>query len=177
MSTANHLVQFFRADDRRISAMGRFVCEGLQAGDTCVVVMTADHRHGIEAQLIAAGLNPNALAAEYRYILLDAEELLATFFNSLTGIDYQRFHRDFGLLIRQAAARGQPVRICGEMVCLLVERDWPAVAIELEELWNELSRQYNFQLFCGYTHSAFTENPRYRKLLHSVHSHVLQEDC
>jgi hypothetical protein len=175
--TAHHLVQFFGADDRLVATVSRYLCEGLRAGDTCVVVVTEDHRDGIEAHLIAAGLDPGALSAEYRYILLDADDMLATFFDPATGLDTQRFHRDFGLLIRQASARGQPVRIFGEMVDLLVEQDQPTVAIQLEELWNELSRQHNFSLFCAYAVSAFTEDPRYRKLLHGAHSHVLPVDA
>lgn len=175
--TAHHLVQFFSADDRLVATVARHLCDGLRAGDTCVVVVTEDHRDAIEAKLIAAGQDPAALSAEYRYILLDADEMLAKFFNPATGLDAPRFHRDFGLLIRQAAARGHPVRIFAEMVGLLVEQDQPTVAIQLEELWNELSRQHHFSLFCVYAVSAFTEDPRYRKLLHGAHSHVLPMDA
>lgn len=171
--TARHLVQFFYTDDRRLAAVERYIRDGLAAGDTCVVIVTTAHRKDIESQLRAAGIDPAAVSADYRYIPLDAEEMLATFFSPRTGIDMPRFHRTFGLLISQAAARGQPVRIFGEMVDLLVDQGRPAVAIELEELWNELTRQHNFTLFCTYQVSAFTENPRYQKLLYGAHSHVV----
>jgi hypothetical protein len=61
------------------------------------------------------------------------------------------------------------------MVSLLADQGRSAAAIQLEELWNELSRQHHFSLFCSYKVSPFTENPRYRKLLHSIHSHVVCE--
>jgi hypothetical protein len=173
MSETAHVVQFVHASDGLVAAAARFIGEGLAAGDTCMVIATADHRDGIESQLRAAGLNPSALSAEYRYIPLDATQMLGAFFNTITGIDQQRFHRHFGQLISQAAARGQPVRIFGEMVGVLVEQGRAAAAIELEELWNELSRQYSFTMFCAYCVSSFTENPRYRQLLHGTHSHVL----
>lgn len=171
-----HLLQFVSADDQLVDAVARYTAEGLAAGDTCVVIATADHRDSIESHLLAAGLNPRALSAEYRYVPVDAAEMLATFFSSRTGIDPQRFHHHLGLLVRQAAARGQPVRIFGEMVAVLVDDCEPATVMQLEELWNELSRQYHFTLFCVYCVSAFTENPYYRQLLYGAHSHVLREE-
>lgn len=176
MIDTTHLVQFFRDEDRLITAVGRYLCEGLAAGHTCVVVATAAHHARFDAQMFEAGLNPGALTAEYRYIPLNAEQMLTTFFSERGGLDHDRFHHQFGLLMSQAAARGQPIRIFGEMVTLLAERGRPEVGIELEELWNELSRQHLFSLFCAYHASEFTENPRYRKLLHSVHSHVVREE-
>jgi hypothetical protein len=173
MNHAAHIVQFFRDDDEFIRAVGRYLREGLAAGDTCVAAATAAHHRQLDAYLFDAGLNPGALAAEYRYIPIKAEEMLPMFFDASTGIDVERFHSHCGLLLRQAAARGQPVRLFGEMVSLLVDQGQPAATIQLEELWNELSRQHNFTMFCSYRISPFTENPRHRKLLHGVHSHVV----
>lgn len=170
-----HLVQFFSADDRLVTVVSDHMREGFAAGDTCVAVLTADHRRAIEASLRNAGLNPEALSAEYRYVPLDAETMLASLYDPRTGFDREQFHNDCGLLIRQVSARGQPVRFYGEMVDLLVEQGRPAAAIELEELWNELSRHHNFYMFCTYRVSSFTENPRYRRLLHGLHTHVVPE--
>lgn len=175
MTNSAHIVQFFRNDDEYLRAAGYFMREGLVAGETCVAVATDDHLRQLEEYLSAAGLSASALSAEYRYIPLQADQLLPTFFDARTGIDADRFHRQFNQLISQAAARGQPVRFFGEIVSLLAEQGRPMAAIELEELWNELSRQHNFTLFCSYKVSPFTENPRYRKLLHSIHSHVVRE--
>ena len=175
MTHSAHIVQFFASDEEYVRAAGRFLGEGLAAGDTCVAVATADHHRLLDAYLFDAGLNAGALSAEYRYIPLQAEHTLQTFFDARNGIDKERFHRQFNQLISQAGARGQPVRIFGEMVSLLVERGRPAAAIQLEELWNELSRHHNFTLFCSYKVSPFTQNPRYRKLLHGIHSHVVSE--
>jgi hypothetical protein len=175
MSNASHIVQFFRSDDEYVRAAGYFLREGLQAGETCVAVATAEHRQQLERYLRDAGLDADSLAAEYRYVPLAAEQMLPAFFDARDGIDQQRFHRQMNQLISQASSRGQPVRIFGEMVSLLVEQGQPAAAIELEELWNELSRYHHFTLFCSYKVSPFTENPRYRKLLHSLHNHVVCE--
>jgi hypothetical protein len=175
MSKSAHIVQFFGNDEEYVRAAGHYLHEGLAAGDTCVAVATAEHHRKLDAYLAGVGLDAAVLSAEYRYIPLQAEATLQTFFDARTGIDHQRFHRQFNQLMSQAAARGQPVRIFGEMVALLADQGHPAEAIRLEELWNELSRQHNFTLFCSYKVSPFTQNPRYRKLLHGIHSHVVCE--
>lgn len=177
MSNSAHVVHFFRSDEQYVRAAGSYLVEGLAAGDTCMAVATAAHHRQLESYLLNVGLSAGALSAEYRYIPLPAEQMLPTFFDAHSGIDQERFHRQFNLLMSQAAARGQPVRVLGEMVSLLAEQDRPEAAIELEELWNELSRYHNVSLFCAYRTSAFTEDPRYRKILHGIHSHVICEDA
>lgn len=177
MNCSTHLVHVFSNDEPLVSAVARFVCEGLRAGETCVACITAEHRARLDELLRATGLNPTALEAEYRYIPLDAARTLATFYEPRTGINRMRFHRNIDQLLRQASSRGQPVRVFGEMVILLVAQNRPEIAIELEELWNELSRQHNFQLFCTYPSSEFTRDPRYRQLLRAVHSHAIFEDA
>lgn len=177
MNCSSHLVHVFRNDQPLISAVARFISEGLRAGDTCVVCATSEHREQLDDLLGAEGLNPAELAAEYRYIPLDAERTLASFYEPRTGINRTRFHRNVDQLLRQVSARGQPVRIFGEMVVLLLERNRPETAIQLEELWNEASRQHNFCLLCTYPPSDFTRNPRYRQLLRAVHSHAVFEDA
>lgn len=175
MSNSEHIVQFFRDDDEYVRAAGYFLREGLLAGETCVAVATAEHLQQLQGHLRDSGLDADSLAAEYRYVPLSAEQMLPTFFDAPGGINQERFHRQMNLLLSQTSSRGQPVRIFGEMVSLLVEQGEPTAAIELEELWNELSRQHHFTLFCSYKVSPFTENPRYRKLLHSLHNHVVCE--
>lgn len=177
MNHSAHIVQFISSDEEYVKAAGRYLREGFAAGDTCVAVATAEHHRQLEAHLLDAGLNASALSAEYRYIPLQAEPMLQTFFDARGGIDQERFHRQFNLLMSQAAARGQPVRIFGEMVSLLAEQGHAIAAIQLEELWNELSRQHNFTLFCSYKESPFTQNPRYRKVLRGIHSHVVSDDA
>src|SRR5688572_18132759 len=157
MSHTAHIVQFFDSDEEYVRAAGRYLREGFAAGETCIAVATAEHHRQLDAHLSEAGMNAGALSAEYRYIPLQAEHTLRTFFDARSGIDRQRFHSQFNQLMSQAAARGQPVRVFGEMVSLLAERGHSAAAIELEELWNELSRHHNFTLFCSYKVSPFTQ--------------------
>jgi hypothetical protein len=172
MNHAAHFVQFFEADDRLVRGVSRFLGEGLESSCTCVAVATPEHRAAIADALAARGLDPAALEADYRYIALDASETLAKI--SVDGApDGQRFHEVMGLLIRQVAARGQPVRIFGEMVALLAKAGRLDAVIRLEELWNELSRHHSFTLFCTYPLTAFAGDLRSQTLVCAIHGHVV----
>ena len=171
--TAGHLVTFYDADEHLVARAGEFLREGLDAGCTCVAVTTPEHRLGIDGRLATLGLNPAALESRYQYIPLDARTMLATFM--IDGqLDRQRFHETIGLLMRQAAARGQPVRIFGEMVAVLAAENSFEASLELEELWNELSRQQTFLLLCGYPNTAFDSDAKGTDRRHvcAVHSRV-----
>ena len=144
---------------------------GPGSGAGSIVVATGQHRVGIDAVLAGRGLSPARLDSEYRYIRLDARELLASLLNE-RGIDRRRFHASVGLLLRQVSARGQPVRIFGEMVAILAAEHSIQWAVELEELWNELSRQHAFTLLCGYPNALFGGDVATadRRLICAIHS-------
>jgi MEDS: MEthanogen/methylotroph, DcmR Sensory domain len=168
-----HVVQFFETEDHLIAEAGRFVEEGIESGCTCVVIASPARSEGIDAQLRASGLNPAALGSDYRYIALDARSILATFMSEGRP-DQQRFHQNMGLLVRQASAGGKAVRVFGDLAALLAqEGQWDAV-IQVEELWNELSRQHSFTLFCACPLAAFSDGSCDKALVCALHSHVIQ---
>jgi hypothetical protein len=167
---AGHLVQFFDADDELVRAVASFLAAGFDAGHTCVCVATAEHRKKIAGVLSGTGFNTELLAASYRYIPLDAEATLESFVGDHRP-DRERFHRIVGLLVAQAASRGAPVRIYGEMVTLLAQRGLDQAVLDLEELWNELSRAQDFMLFCGYPRAAVRKQLLDR--ISAVHSDVV----
>ena len=172
MNHAAHFVQFFEADDRLVNGVSRFLGEGLESGSTCVALATPEHRAAIAEQLRARGLDPAALEADYRYIPLDATHMLGKVMRD-GHPDQQRFHDVIGLLVRQAAARGQPVRIFGEMVAILAKEGRRDALIRIEELWNELSRHHSFTLFCAYPLAAFAGDLRSQTLVCAIHGHVV----
>lgn len=174
MRNSGHYAQFFDGDDDFVHAASRFLHRGIEAGCTCIVAVTAAHHEQIDARLRALGLDPAALASGYRYITLDAASTLATLMSD-GKLDQQRFHRDMGQLMRQAASRGQPIYVFGEMVSLLMKQGLAAIAIQLEELWNELSRHYSFTMFCAYARDTLTGelNDKIFKQICAVHSHMI----
>ena len=89
---------------------------------------------------------------------LDAAETLARFMPD-GRIDPDAFHYVVGGLVREASQSGRAkrsrsatgrIRAYGEMVDLLWDAGDVLGAIELEKLWNELAREYDFSLWCAY---------------------------
>jgi hypothetical protein len=90
--------------------------------------------------------------------------------------DRPKFHHVLDTLMRQAQSRGQPVRAHGEMVNLLVADGMTDAAMELEELWNEFSREHHFTLLCGYSISTLEstgDSHRVSERIRALHSDVV----
>lgn len=177
MRDSVHYVQFFNDDLAFVQAISMFLRDGLEAGSICMAVLTLAHRQQVDACLRGLGLDPVALAAEYRYIALDAPTVLAGFLNDGV-LDRHRFHHDMGRLMRQVGSGGRHVCAAGEMASLLAQQAGVALAIQLEELWNELSRHFSFSLFCGYDAAALSDaiDSKTYKQICAVHSHALHAD-
>jgi hypothetical protein len=169
-----HSVQFFDTDEQLVDGVTGFVRRALETDCTCILVATSAHREAIDSRLEARGLSPAAYAAAYRYISLDAEQTMGGFMEE-SGPDPQRFHQSFGLLLRQASARGQPVHVVGEMASMLIARGRMRDALRLEELGNELGRYHTFTLLCVYQSTPFENDERRRAQVCALHTHVISE--
>jgi hypothetical protein len=173
--SAGHLVGFFSSDAERARIAADFVREGIASDETCLVVATPEHRDQLRAELLRRGVDAAALTARYQYIELDARTLLSQFMEG-SRCDRPKFHHLLDTLMRQAKSRGQPVRAHGEMVNLLVADGMADAAMELEELWNEFSREHRFTLLCGYSIStleATGDGHRVSERIRALHSDVV----
>jgi hypothetical protein len=153
VTVADHFAQFFEADAQLVHAVGDFVARGMHSGEVCVAILTRAHHHSIAESLRTRGIDARALEASYRYVVVDAEAMLAELVNG-GRLNVQRFHERADTLLRQAGSCGQPVRVVGELVNLLAQRGMAEAVIELEEFWNELGRFHNFVLFCAYANDS-----------------------
>jgi MEDS: MEthanogen/methylotroph, DcmR Sensory domain len=136
---ARHTAELYVHDDELVASVSSFLKEGLAIGVPGVVVATPDHRRAIR----------DAVGSEL--LEADAEETLAQLLvNGKPGA--VAFERVIGALLDRANG---PVRVYGEMVSLLCERDEVAAAMVLEELWNDLLRTRPVTLHCGYRLDVF----------------------
>ena len=135
---------------------GKFVADGLAAGDAAVVIATEALRGSLDRRLSAAGLDLAALRARGCYVALDAAETLESFMVGARP-ERARFTDVVGSAIAKACASASTgrTRAFGEMVALLCEQGSPGAAIELEKLWNDLGRTREFSLLCGYSMDLF----------------------
>ena len=144
-----HGLVFYGGDGELAASVGGCLAEGLQDGDTALVVATAAHRRAFASELEAAGVDVSAAQATGRLVMLDADTMLYRFMRE-GRLDHGRFDTMAGDLLTRLSVAGQPVRIYAEMVALLWDAGQVALAIELEELWNALAARLPFSLLCGY---------------------------
>lgn len=145
----DHLVLFYRNDDDLTGRVSEYLLRAMRAGGVAIVIATPVHRLSFEGWLADAGLDVAAARASGFYRDLDAGDTMSEFMVA-DSPDPAGFWRAISPLVRQAANRGQPVHIFGEMVSLLWDAGLVNAATEVEAMWSELGAQYPFTLFCAY---------------------------
>jgi PAS domain S-box-containing protein len=154
----SHTVQLYAEDGSLVGALGRFVAPVLNAGESAIIVATPEHRVALARNLATQGVDITTATRQGRYIALDAADTLSLF--TLEGWpEPAGFAHCLGeALTRARGAAGNPrspVAVFGEMVALLWAEGKYEAALQLEKLWNELSRTQSFHLRCAYSVGAF----------------------
>lgn len=154
-----HIAHFYEDEPQLLRALSSFVAEGLDAGESAIVIATPEHEIALRFWLLEAGIDVAWALAEDRYIPLDAEETLSKFM--VNGWpDGQLFADLVGQLMNRAVGNGQRrTRAFGEMVALLWARGQAGATVRLEDLWNQFSRSYSFPLLCAYPIAGFVKGP------------------
>jgi hypothetical protein len=144
--------------------VGSFIQNGIQAGETVITIATKEHREGFAHRLRAACPDiVGTIDLLSSYHALDADEVLSTFLVE-NRPERARFFASMDQVFSGRAREGRPIRVFGEMVTRLWQMGNPRAAIELEELWNDLARQYTFSLLCAYPLTVFAEQDGQRFL-------------
>ena len=148
-----HVVQFYGHEEELADRVAGDLLETLRGEGVAVVIATPDHRRAFEARLAQAGADLAAAALDGTYLAVDASDTIHAL---MTGgrLDRDAFGRVIGGLIQRAGHGGRPVRAYGEMVAVLWDAGLVNVAVQLEEMWDELGLRHSFSLFCGYPASS-----------------------
>jgi PAS domain S-box-containing protein len=167
----DHLVQFYESDAFLADRVGEFIGAGFQAGEGGIIIGTPEHNSAIANRLAQNGLDLTALAKAGQYVALDAKDTLSQFM--VKGLpDKKRFDQLIGGVLTNARnGQRRRVRAFGEMVALLWKDGNGQAAIQLEELWNELSRNHSFSLFCAYPMNDFGGERNREAFSHICHAH------
>ncbi|HWT05752.1 MAG TPA: MEDS domain-containing protein [Xanthomonadales bacterium] len=173
---AGHLVQMYGKDPAPlVRSVGRYLADGLVAGEGAVVIATVPHRDAFLDELNALGADPAAAVAAGRLAVLDAHETMARFI-----VDGQPDRELFEATVRPvlSALRARcpaGVRAYGEMVGVLWEAARFAAAIRLEEFWNAVLADGGLRLFCAYPIDVCGDGftPADVDAVMSSHSHVV----
>ena len=155
---SEHVVQFYHDDQSMLRQLENHIGTELAQGSSAVVIATASRCNSLAETLKRRGIDVERATAEGRYTALDASEVLRILIvdgrpNAL------RFTQVIEPVVARAMAASQAesnrVVAFGEMVGLLWAEGKPEVAIQLEQLWNELTRKCAFSLRCGYPMPGF----------------------
>ncbi len=167
---AAHSVQLFDEPGSLAAAVAAFLAAGWHAGDTLLVVATAEHWAASAAGLATLGVPVAEASDSGRLIIRDAKQTL-DLFRPNERLDTARFEATVGRLVQSLVARGPRLRIFGEMVDLLAGAGEFDCAEQLEGLWNDLATRHPFVLMCGYTATAFGDPLSQDALRRICHAH------
>jgi hypothetical protein len=155
IAPCDHVVQVYDTDSVFLDALAGFVGGGINAGDCCIVIATQAHLEALEDRLTAYGIHIGVLRADYRYIPLNAEEILSRFMVD-SYPDEALFMKTVSEIINKNRTNNRKVRAFGEMVAVLWAQGLQDATVRLEHLWNKYCEKEKLCLFCAYPKSGFT---------------------
>ena len=153
-----HAVHFYEDDAIFIDSLSEFVGAALGSGGACVVIATQQHHQSLNESLRDNAIDIHRIAAEGRYVPLDAHETLSQFMVT-GGPDAARFRAAIEPVLQRARRsmrrNNAALAAFGEMVAVLWGEGRREAAIELEHLWNDLALSHQFNLRCAYPLQGF----------------------
>lgn len=171
-----HAVQFYQSPDALCRIVGHFIGEGLECGEAAILIVTPDHGVRIEACLRERGIDVDLLKRGGAVAVIDARDTLNEFM--VDGMpNPSAFRRILGQHFTELrrTANDRPIRAYGEMVDLLWKDGREAAAIRVETYWNQLARNYDFGLLCGYSMGNFYKGSTLEDI-ERQHTHVVSAD-
>jgi DNA-binding NarL/FixJ family response regulator len=148
-----HEAAFYPDETALVDGYARFAEAALQAGHPCIVMATQLRRASVCRRLHERGIDISRAIDEGKLLLLDVTDALLTFMVN-DRADETRFWNAATSLVMRAAkasrAEHPHVAACGECAPALWSGGNAEGAIRLEQLWNDVSRTYNVDIFCGY---------------------------
>lgn len=144
-----HMVQLYRNAEMLAEIVFEYVSAGTAYGDGVVMIVNRDHLPLFKEVIQRNGRCLDAYVKNGQLVLLDAHETLAAVCeNELPN--WQLVTRHIGKIIDAMKDRFFHVRVYGEMVDILWQKQNADTAARLEVLWNRLVKTYDFSLLCGY---------------------------
>jgi len=177
-----HEVEFYPDDSSWIDGYARFIKSALNDGNAVIVVVTESHRASLLSKLEADGVDVPAAIERGSYVPLDAVDAMATL--TVNGVpDPHLCETVIGGVIRQAAkgVREEHARVmaCGEIAPTMLSKGNNEGAIQLEHLWDKITRGFGVHTHCGYVWNACQSKERtlvFERIC-SEHTAVHAEKC
>ena len=174
-----HEVSFLADDASLIDDYARFIRSALNRGKAVISIVSEAHRLALLQRLKTDGLDLATATEQGRYIAIDAADILARLtVNDMP--DPLRCENVIDDLLKRAVKgiKEDDTRVvfCGEVAPTLLSRGNAEGAIELEHLWDQLTRKRGADTLCGYLWSVLPgreNNPLFERIC-TEHSAVRQ---
>ncbi len=154
---SRHAVQFYEDDGFLCEILTDFSREGIENGESVILVATAPHRREVERRLTERGIDVGGPQESGQLVLLDARQALSSFMVEGKP-DTDRFLSSIRGLLATATLDGRrAARLYGEMVDLLWRDGNHGAAIQLEETWNASAKTHSARVLCGYAMDNFVK--------------------
>ena len=168
-----HAVQLCRDDSSGLDGAAGVLSSALHRGDTVATVLIESNRDAIAVRMKERGSNLADLGKQGRYVVFDAEEA-ATRVMRASRPQLDSIAEMVAALerARTASAAGprSHLTIVGEISAVLCRRGTPEAAVELERLWDELTRPLPILTICTYPTGCF-DHAGAPELVSSISAH------
>jgi hypothetical protein len=161
----DHIVHLYQDQNFLNRVVCRFAAAALANGEGLILVPTLAHWEEFRPRLAAEGVDIKGAQQSGQLTVVDADELLPRFMGRALP-DGPMFLGLAGEIIARTRAAGRftNVRWWGEMVNVLWERGDVAASMNLEDLFDQVSRERNVAVFCSFLMDNFNGD---------VHAHML----
>src|SRR3954470_12104982 len=161
----DHIVQLYQDQQFLNRAVCRFAAAALTNGEGVILVPTLAHWEAFRPRLVTEGVDVKGAQDRGQLTVVDADELLPRFMRHAMP-DGPMFLGLAGDIIARTRAAGRytNVRWWGEMVNVLWERGNVAASMNLEDLFDHVSREQNIAVFCSFLMDNFNGD---------IHTHIL----
>jgi DNA-binding NarL/FixJ family response regulator len=147
-----HEVGFYGDESALLDKYERCAEAALAAGNSLIVLVPGARREKLHQRLRAAGVDIDAAITDGRYVPVDVTSVSQYMVDGMP--DEGRFWDAATSLILRAASvsKGSHPRVvaCGECAPGLLAAGRTEAAIRLEQLWDEVTRTFDVDVFCGY---------------------------
>lgn len=156
-----HAVQFCEDDSSGLDRVAGVLSSALHRGDTVATVLIESNRDALALRMKDRGWNLADVAMQGRYLVFDAEEA-ATRAMRAGWPDVDTIAEMVAALesARTASAAGPSshLTIVGEISAVLCRRGTPEAAVEVERLWDQLTRSLPMLTICTYPTGCFDQD-------------------
>jgi hypothetical protein len=140
-----HLAQFYD-ETYPAETVSEFFASGLEAGDSCLALLTAAHRRAVEQCLQARGIVVERAA----YVAVDSDDAWSQM-QADGRLDLRRAHDLLAPLMKAPAGRGKRrVRAVGDLAPTLCAAGKTDDAVAFERLVHRLTKEHGASTICAY---------------------------